>query len=125
MTRLVASLVAALVINFALAPSTPAQLNKDAVRIDKLRHAVEKIGIDERVEVKLNDGTKLKGQINEIGEDYVVVADNKTGNVTRLTFTQVKQVKAREDNPLADPGALLGLAFIPVIIAAVVLSRGK
>jgi hypothetical protein len=123
--QILAFALVALAINVACVTSVPAQSSKEVERVQKVRRSVNGIGIGENVEVKTLDGAKLKGQINEIGEDYLVVADNKTGNVTRLTFAQVKQVKARADNPLADPGALLGLAFIPVIIAAVILSRGK
>ena len=125
MKKLLASILAALAINFACATSAPAQSSKEGERIQKVKRSVNRIGIGENVQFKTLDGTKLKGRIDEIGEDYVVVADNKTGNVTRLTFMQVKQVKARPDNPLADPGALMGLAFIPVIIAVAILSRGK
>ena len=120
-----AVVLAGLAINFACATSTPAQGSKEVQRIQKVGRDINKIGIGEKVWVKTLDGTKLKGRINEIGEDYVVVADNKMGNVTRLTFTQVKQVKARPDNPLADPGGLIGLAFIPVIIVAAILAKGK
>jgi hypothetical protein len=34
-----------------------------------VKHAVNKIGIDENAKVSLQDGTKLKGRIVEIGED--------------------------------------------------------
>ena len=66
MKRTLAFVLVALAINFACATSAPAQSNKDVLRIDKLRKDVEKIGFDERVEVKLNDGTKLKGRVTGI-----------------------------------------------------------
>jgi hypothetical protein len=74
---------------------------------------------------KTLDGTKLKGHINKIGEDYVVVADNKTGDVTRLRFAQVKQVKTVAEKPFSDPAVWLGITMLPVIITAAILARRK
>src|SRR6266705_2175319 len=91
--RTLAVVLVAFAIDFAGANSAPAQTSTDVQRSQKVGREINKIGIGEKVWVKTLDGTKLKGHINEIGDDYVVVADNKTGNVTRLRFTQVKQVK--------------------------------
>ncbi len=124
-SKLVACALAALLINLACVISTPAQSGKETERIQKVGRDINRIGIGENVRVKTLDGAKLKGHINEIGEDYVVVADNKTGNVTRVAFAQVKQVKTIEDAPFSDPRVWTGLAFIPVIIAAAFLARGK
>ncbi len=88
--RILAFALVALAFNFACPTSVPAQSNKDAERIQKVGRDINKIGIGEKVWVKTLDGAKLKGHINEIGADYVVVADNKTGDVTRLRFAQVR-----------------------------------
>jgi hypothetical protein len=58
-----------MVINFAFVTSASAQTDKDAQHLAKVKHAVNKIGIDENAKVSLQDGTKLKGRIVEIGED--------------------------------------------------------
>src|SRR5260370_16202297 len=123
--RILAFALVALAFNFACTTSAPAQSNKDVAGIDRLRRDVEKIGFDERVEVKLNDGTKLKGHINEIGADYVVVADNKTGDVTRLRFAQVRQVKTVAEKPFSDPAVWLGITLLPVIIVGAILAKRK
>ena len=111
--------------SLACASSTPAQTSKEVQRIQKVGREINKIGIGENVWVKTLDGTKLKGHINEIGDDYVVVADNKTGNVTRLPFAQVKQVKTVAEKPFSDPAVWLGITLLPVIIALSVLAKGK
>jgi hypothetical protein len=86
---------------------------------------INRIGIGEKVWVKTLDGAKLKGHINEIGADYVVVADNKTGDVTRLRFAQVRQVKTVAEKPFLDPAVWLGITLLPVIIVGAILAKGK
>jgi len=122
--RILAFALAALAINFACAPPAPAQSNKDAARIQKVGRDINRIGIGEKVWVKTLDGTKLKGHINEIGADYVVVAD-KTGDVTRLRFAQVRQVKTVAEKPFSDPAVWLGITLLPVIIVGAILAKGK
>jgi hypothetical protein len=69
-----------MLVNFTCATLMPAQTDKDAQRLAKVKHAVNKIGIDENARVSLQDGTKLKGRIAEIGEDYFVLVEKKTAN---------------------------------------------
>jgi hypothetical protein len=86
-----------LVINLACGASAFASTNseKEARLIEKVKSSITKLGTgtDARVEVKLRDKTKLKGYISEIGEDYFVVTDAKTGTATTVAYPQVKQVK--------------------------------
>jgi len=122
--RLAALAIVTLTINFVCVLSAPAQTDKDAQRLAKVKHAVNKTGIDENARVSLQDGTKLKGHIAEIGEDYSVLVEKKTANSNRISFTQVKQVKPAVDNPLGDPAVVLGLAWLPTIIVLAVLAKG-
>ena len=50
-------------------------------RAEQVKSSLGKLGVGEsaRVEVKLRDGTRLKGYIREAGEDSFVVVDRKTG----------------------------------------------
>ncbi|MGH9962677.1 MAG: hypothetical protein ACREBC_37110 [Pyrinomonadaceae bacterium] len=61
----------------------------------KIRADVAKLGVgsNARVEVKLRDGSKLKGHISEAGEDSFTVADSKTGTPETVVYTDVTQVK--------------------------------
>jgi len=99
---------------------------------DKQSRAAEKVkvgilklgtGTEARVEVKLRDGTKLKGYISETNEDSFVVVDAKTGASIPVAYPQVKQVKG---NNLSN-GAKLAIAvgIIVAIVLGVVLTRGK
>lgn len=102
-----------------------AQADPDGQRIAKIRKDVNKIGVDEKVNVRVIDGTVIKGRIKEIGDDYFVLIEKRTADSRLIRFAQVKQVRSVVDNPLSDPAAVLGLALIPVIIVAAVMSRGQ
>src|SRR5258708_2559808 len=122
--KLLTFTLATWLISFGCVTSTPAQTDKDAQRLAKVKHAVNKIGIDENARVSLQDGTKLKGRTAEIGEDYFVLVEKKTANSNRISFTDVKQVRPVVDNPLGDPAVVLGLALLPTIIVLGVLAKG-
>src|SRR5437667_6522461 len=113
----------AFAINFACATSASAQMSKEIQRAEKVGREINKIGIGEKVWVKTLGGTKLKGHINEIGDDYVVMADNKTGNVTRLRFTQVKQVKGNNLTKGAERVAAVAGALAAVFVILFFVQR--
>jgi RecB family exonuclease len=123
MRRLLKALFSALLISLVCVTSTPAQADKESQRVEKVKHQVNKIGVDENVEVRLTNSTKLKGRIGSIGADYFVVVDRKTGDATTLNFAQVKQIRTALDNPFSDPAVLMGLACIPAIIFLSVLAK--
>lgn len=123
MKQITAGIVASLIISLVCMTSTPAQADKESQRVDKVKHQVNKIGVDENVEVRLTDSSRLKGWISAIGDDYVVVVDRRTGDATTLNFAQVKQIRTALDNPFSDPAVLVGLALIPAIIVVCVLAK--
>jgi hypothetical protein len=44
------------------------------------------------VSVKLNDGTKLRGKIGDVGDDTFTLIDSKTGQSRTLAYAEVKEV---------------------------------
>lgn len=66
-------------------------------RAEKVRSSLIKLGVGEsaRVEVKLRDGTRLKGYVREAGEDSFVVVNRKTGAASAVTYEQVDKLKGR------------------------------
>ena len=123
MKKLLVSVLCALLIGVGCMTSALAQTAKDAQRLTKVKHAVNKIDIDENAKVRLLEGTKLKGHITEIGEDYFVLVEEKTANPNRIYFAQVKQAKPIVESPFGDPAVLMGLGLIPVIVALAILGR--
>jgi hypothetical protein len=115
--------VATLLISLACVMPTPAQADKESQRVARVKGQVNKVGVDENVEVRLTDSSKLQGRITIIGDDYFVLVDRKTGDATTLRFAQVKQIRGVLDNPFSDPAVLVGLALIPAIIVLSVLAK--
>lgn len=90
--RIIALLLAGLVINLVCVPTTAVgqQTGSDA-RAEKMKAKVIEIGTgpDARVEVRLNNGRRVKGYISEIKDDYFTVVDDKAGVATRIDYAQV------------------------------------
>ena len=63
----------------------------------KVKQRIKKrgVGASSRVEVVLQDGAKLKGYISEAGEDSFVIIAASSGAPTRLSYSEVKQVRGR------------------------------
>jgi small nuclear ribonucleoprotein (snRNP)-like protein len=91
--KIVTIVLIGLVMNLAVFAET--KEDKALKRAEKVKANVTKLGTgkDARVEVKLKDGTKLKGYISEINENGFVVMNEKTGIATTVAYPQTKQVK--------------------------------
>jgi hypothetical protein len=72
-----------------------AQTQEAAKSAEKARATVQKFGVNpqRRVEVKLQDGTRLKGSISAAGDDAFTVTDAKTGAPRTVAYADVAQVK--------------------------------
>ena len=96
LTKLLALGLAGLLTNLICAASASAATNsdKDAQFIEKVRTSIAKLGTgpDARVEIKLRDGTRLKGYIRETSDEGFVVIDSKSGREQTVTYPQVKKV---------------------------------
>lgn len=65
-------------------------------RVAKVKADVAKrVGKKSRVTVKLQDGSKLKGNITQAGEDSFTLTDSKTGQTRTLAYSDVTQVKGQ------------------------------
>lgn len=98
-----------------------ARVVEQTSNIEKVKENIRKLGVgeDARVELKLWDGRKLKGYIREAGVDNFIIADAKTGEVTTVTYAQVRQVKGRNHLSAAKVG--LNLAKGAAIVGAIAL----
>jgi hypothetical protein len=63
-----------------------------AEKVEKVKAEVGRLGAGTRVEVRLTDGTKLKGQLAEADDEGFMLVDLKGGR-TRLPYAQVAVVK--------------------------------
>ena len=126
--KLLASAVAMLVINLVCAPSASAKqsVDKEAQFAAKVKAAIFKLGTGPaaRVQVKLRDGTKLKGYVGEAGDDRFVVLDEKSGASRDVPYPQVKQVKGNNLSTGAKIAIGVGVAVgILVLILVVIAPR--
>lgn len=71
-----------------------AQSNADATAA-KARAKVASLGVgpNAKVEVKLQDTTKLKGYISATEQDSFTVRDSRTGSTTTVRYADVAEVK--------------------------------
>ena len=97
----------------------------DVRRVEKVKNKVSSIGVDQNVTVTLLDSTKLKGRVDQIGDDYLILIDKRTADSRKVTFAQVKDVRLVSDNPFGDPRVLMGIAFLAVLTPLVIMSIGR
>ena len=86
-----------LVVNLSLSALVFAQTNveKEAKFVAKVKSELAKFGIGRTaiVNVKLKDGTKLKGYVSQINDDDFVLKDSNTGTPTTISYLNTKQVR--------------------------------
>ena len=92
---------------------------------EKVKAGILKLGTgaDARVEVKLRDKTKLKGYVIEAGEESFVVVDEKTGTTSRVTYSQVKQVKGNNFSKAVEIAIGVGVILLPIILVVLLVSK--
>ncbi len=88
--------------------------------IAKVKTAVQKRGTGEnkRVEVKMLNGTKLKGYISQTSEDSFTLVDAKTKQPSTIAYGDVAKVSNR---PSKGDIIILGIVAGAAVVAAVVV----
>ena len=117
--KILSLVLTGLLINLAAVSSSYARPQDEQARnIEKVKESVRKLGVGEeaRVEVNLHDGRKLKGYIQEAGEDNFTLIDSK-GTATTVAYSQVKQLQGRNRSTAAKVG--INVAKGVGIVAAV------
>ena len=88
-------LLIGLLLNLSFLHTTVLGETKEEKLTAKVKVAVAKLGIgnESRVKVKLRDKTKINGYVSEIADDSFTVVNEKTNSPTKVSYSQVKQVK--------------------------------
>ena len=91
----------------------------------KVKEGISKLGTgpDARIEVKLRDKTKLKGYVSEAGDDSFIIVDEKTNATSRVTYSQVKQVKGNNLSTAAEIALGIGIIILPIAIVVFLISQ--
>jgi hypothetical protein len=95
-----------------------AQAQQAAGSAEKARAEVRKLGANprRRVEVRLLDGTKLKGSIDAAGDESFTLTDAKTGATRTLAYADVARVKKPGGGLSARSWIIIGAAATAAVI---------
>jgi hypothetical protein len=97
--------------------------SNNTAAVEKIKAKVNKRGIGEkaRVNVKMLNGTKVKGFISQTTEDSFTLTDSKTKQTSTLAYSDVAQVKG---TGLSTTSKILIGVGIGVAVTAVVIAVG-
>ena len=113
-----------MVINLTLGSSTFANSKEDknSKLVAQVKANIAKLGTgkDAQIEVKLKNGTKLKGYVSEITDDHFSVMDSKTGTATSVDYHNAKQVKGHNLSTKAKIAIAVGITIGVVIILTII-----
>lgn len=111
--RALAIMISGMLWSSALGSQTAAAQGQESNgRAEKARAEVRRLGVGpkSRVEVRLQDGTRLKGSISAAGEDAFTVTEQKTGATRTVAYSDVARVKK--------PGGVSALTWVVIGVAA-------
>jgi len=108
-----------LILNLSLASMALANNDSKRQTVEQIKATVSKIGIgsNSRIEIKLYDGTKIKGYVTEITDDDFSVMNEKTKSVVKIPYPQAQQAK-KSHKGLAIAGIVIGVVVIIAIVVA-------
>lgn len=126
--RTLSLLLGIFLLNVALAPMTLAktkETGKKLTFIEKLRANIQNqgVGIDSKIQVKLKDGTKLKGYVSEADNEQFTVIDAKTGQATQVPYPQVKQAKGNNWSQKHWIGVVIATGILVALLIAVATAK--
>jgi len=117
-------LVSASILATSLAfQSAQAQAGRDPDAAAKARVKVEKLdaGSNAGVEVKLQDGTKLKGYVSAREQDSFTVTDRKTGASSVVRYAEVSEVKKSGGGLSTKSWIIIGSAIAGTVVTWIVV----
>ena len=115
--------ISALLLSLVGAHSITAQAKEEVTlkHTTNVKKRIAKLGTgpEAKVQVKLQDKTKLKGYVSKINEDSFVMLDTKTNAETNVPYANVTELKTKMStgevitiSALAAVGAVFLIAFI-------------
>ncbi len=106
-----------------------ANTEKDAKFAEKVKAKITKLGVGSfiKVEIKLKDGTKLKGYVRAIKDSSFTVMNEKTATAIEVPYADVKQFKGSNADKIFT-GVRIGTAVGSVLVISILfalISRGE
>jgi small nuclear ribonucleoprotein (snRNP)-like protein len=118
--KLISMLLIGLVMNLAVVTTfAETKAEKEVKFAEKVKANVTKLGVGKnaKVQVKLKDGTKLKGYVSQINESSFAVIDHKTGEATEVPYRNAKQVKGNNWST----GVTIAVVIVIVLVIAAIV----
>ena len=114
--------VAILAASFAF-QSAQAQAGRDTDAAARARVKVEKLGAGSNagVEVKLLDGTKLKGYVSAREQESFTVTDRKTGASSVVRYAEVSEVKKSGGGLSTKSWIIIGSAIEGAVVTWIIV----
>lgn len=110
------------------AASAEPAAGKDSPTPGQIKQKLTRLGTGEkaRVTVKLKSGTKLKGYVDQLGEDSFTLKAEKPETTTTVAFADVEQLKGHNLSTGAKIaiGAGIGVAVFVVVGLAIAAAAG-
>jgi NAD-dependent DNA ligase len=94
---------------------TRAETAKEYLDQSKVKAKVRELG-NTRVEVKLRDQTRLKGQMSSIDDDGFSITDAKSGSSQRVAYAEVLDVKKASGGVSTKTWIIIGAAGAGAIV---------
>lgn len=119
--KIISVLLAILVINLATVAFAGTNTEKEAKFTERVKSEIAKLGTgrDAKIEIKLKDGTKLKGYLSEAGNEQFIVTDSKSGQSTPVYYPQVQKAKGNNfSKRLVIGAAIVGFIIVIGVLAA-------
>jgi len=120
LNRTIVFVLLAILLSISLGPGLTAAQTSGA----EIRSQVQRLGTgrDARIEVKLHNGTKIKGYVETVTNDSFTVVDSKTGTSQVVVFTDVVSVKKPRNGLKPRTWAIIaGAAAAAIIVSVTVL----
>ena len=120
--KLVFPLILVLLIgSFTVAPVSAKANNSEkdnGALAEKVRSEIARLGTgpDARVEVKLNDKTKLKGYVSESDETRFVVIESGSGESRTVMYPQARNVKGNNLHTGVKIAIGVGIAVLALVL---------
>lgn len=111
---------------FCVLPATAKSKEEKQTQLAlKVKAGISKLGVgqDARIEVKLQDKTRLAGYISEVKDDSFVITEAKTGAATSVAYGDVSNVKGHNLSTGAKVGIGVGIGIAIVVITLAVWWR--
>jgi hypothetical protein len=112
----------------AAAAAAESKTEKQASLSEKVRAGILKLGVgaDARVEVRLQNKTRLTGYIGEVKDDSFTIINSKTGTAATVTYSDVTTVKGHNLSTGAKIAIGIGIGVgIVFLILAIMSATGN